>query len=54
MDAGLGQRQPVEKGWARAAGADLGDILGIGGQDFRDADANGRFDRREGPILLLG
>ena len=35
LDPGLVEGQPVEEGVGRAAGARLGDILGIGGQDAR-------------------
>ncbi len=53
LHAGLVERQPVEHGPGQAAGARLGDILGIGGQDRRLGPPNGRRHGLKRLILLV-
>ena len=54
VDARLRQRQPVDESRACAAGARLGDILGIGGENRGRIGADGALHRIERAIFLLG
>ena len=54
VDAALRQRQPVEEGGGRAARFHLGDILGIGSENFFRVAADRPLDRLQRPVLLLG
>ena len=53
LDARRRQRQAIDEGRRRAAGADLGDILGIGGEDRRRMGADRARDGVERLVLLL-
>ena len=48
------QRQPVDEGGGGAGGADLGDVLGIGGEDRRRIGPDRLFHRGQRAVLLLG
>ena len=49
-----GQRQPIDEGGARATGADLGDILGIGGKDRGRVGPDRALHRVERAVFLFG
>ena len=53
VDARRRQRQAIDEGGGRAAGADFGDILGIGGQDGGRIGANRAFDCIQRLVLLF-
>ncbi len=53
VDARWCQRQAVDEGRRRAAGAHLGDILGIGGENGRRVGADRALHRLQRPVLLL-
>ena len=53
LDARRCQRQAVDEGRGRAAGANLRDILGIGREDRRAWAADGALDGVERAVLLL-
>ena len=54
IDARLRQRQPIDEGRGRAAGAHFRDILGIGREDRGRIGADGALDRFQRVIFLFG
>ena len=53
IDARRRQRQPVDEGRGGAAGADFGDVFGIGREDRRCVGADGALHRIERAVFLL-